>query len=388
MTASLPDRSNQMKEIKAILKVHEQVLVAGKGAALATIVWVEGSAYRRPGARMLVTEDGQVTGSISGGCLETDAIRKARHVMQTGQPQLVTYDTLDDDDTSHGVGLGCKGVVQVLIQPYSGPEAARQAQWLRQVAYGREPAVLATVFEAGGETPARAGDYLLLQGDQTLAGTLAVAPLGERLRADARQVGSEGRSVSLRYPAEAGETAVFLEVLKPSPALVVVGAGNDAMPLVRMGKEMGWHLTVVDGRPGYATRARFPEADAVVVARPGEVTRHVAFWEETLVVLMTHNYNFDLALLKMLNPFRPRYLGMLGPKKRTVRMFGELISEGFPLDEDFTQRLHSPVGLDLGAETPEEIALAIVAEIQKTLSGRSGEPLRNRHAPIHAEGEV
>ncbi|CAN5920856.1 XdhC family protein [soil metagenome] len=377
-----------MKELKAILKVHEQVLAENKKAALATIVWVEGSAYRRPGARMLVTEAGEVTGSISGGCLETDAIRKARHVLQTGQPQLVTYDTLDDDDTTHGVGLGCNGVVQVLIQPYFGGEAATQANWLRQVAYGREPAVLATVFQAEDASPTRAGDYLLLQNDQVLAGTLeAGSSLADRLRADARQVGAEGRSVSLRYPAEAGETAVFLEVLKPSPALGIVGAGNDAMPLVRMGKEMGWHLTVVDGRPGYATRARFPEADAVVVARPGEITQHVTIREDTLVVLMTHNYNFDLALLQVLAPFRPRYLGMLGPKKRTVRMFGELIAEGFPLDEAFTDRLHSPVGLDLGAETPEEIALAIVAEIQKTLSGRSGDPLRERQVPIHAEGE-
>jgi xanthine dehydrogenase accessory factor len=376
-----------MKEIKAILQVHQQVQETGARAALATIVWVEGSAYRRPGARMLVTESGEVTGSISGGCLETDAIRKARHVMQTGQPQLVTYDTLDDDDTTHGVGLGCNGVVQVLIQPYAGPEAANQAQWLRQMAYGQEPAVLATVYQAAGKNPARAGDYLLLQNDQILAGTLADQPLTDRLLADARQVLAQGRSRSLRYSSEAGETAVFLEVLKPSPALVIVGAGNDAMPLVRMGKEMGWHLTVVDGRPGYATRARFPEADAVVVARPGEVTQHVAFREDTLVVLMTHNYNFDLALLKVLAPFQPRYIGMLGPKKRTDRMFGELIADNFPLDEAFTGRLHSPVGLDLGAETPEEIALAIVAEIQKTLSGRSGDPLRERQAPIHAEEE-
>jgi xanthine dehydrogenase accessory factor len=377
-----------MKELKAILKAHQEALEQGKRTALATIVWVEGSAYRRPGARMLVTEDGEVTGSISGGCLETDAIRKARHVMQTEQPQLVTYDTLDDDDTSHGVGLGCNGVVQVLIQPYFGGESGTQARWLTQLAYGKEPAVLTTVYQAGERTASRPGDYLILQGNQVLTSTLEAYPLADQVYADGRQALSRGRSVSLRYPSEEGETRVFLEVLKPSPALVLVGAGNDAMPLVRMGKEMGWHLTVVDGRPGYATRQRFPEADVVTVGRPGEVTQQMAFREDTLVVLMTHNYNVDLAVLKVLAPLRLRYIGMLGPRTRTTRMLHELRSEGVSLDEDFLSRLHSPVGLDIGAETPEEIALSIVAEIQKALSGRSGGPLKDRRVPIHAEGEA
>lgn len=372
-----------MKELKAILKAHQHVLEQGKRAALASIVRVEGSAYRRPGARMLVTEDGEVTGSISGGCLETDAIRKARQVMQTGKPQLVTYDTLDDDDTTHGVGLGCNGVVQVLIQPFYGEAAAEQAKWLMQLAYSRKQAVLATVFSTGGD--ASAGTYLMLQQAQKLTSTVADEDLEERLQAGAQEALLKGRSVTLHYPSEQGEIGVFLEVLKPAPALVLVGAGNDAMPLVRMGKEMGWVLTVVDGRPGYGTRQRFPEADAVVVARPEQVPQLVPLQEDTLVVLMTHNYNFDLAMLKVLAPYQLKYIGMLGPKKRTTRMLGELLAEGFALEQDFLDRLHSPVGLDIGAETPEEIALSIMAEIQKVVSGRPGGLLKNRQQPIHAE---
>ena len=330
-----------MKELLQILDALNSAPPGG--AALATLVKVEGSSYRRPGARLLLPAGGQPFGSISGGCLEDDVIGHAREVLASGVAQAVTYDTTTENDLVWGVGLGCHGVVHVLIEKLGAPPP--WAAVLRENLRRRAPTELAVIWRAAEGTP-----------------------LGTHLAADLPCL-----------PA----AAVFRETIGPATSLVIFGAGNDAQPLVRLAGELGWQVTVVDPRPALATPARFPEADAVVVARPEEAPARLALGPDTVAVVMTHHYAHDVPLLRSLLPRPLAYLGLLGPKKRAEKILADLVAGGLSLTPEMRARLHAPVGLDLGAGAPEEVALAIVAEIQSVLSGRDARPLRERRQPIH-----
>lgn len=175
----------------------------------------------------------------------------------------------------------------------------------------------------------------------------------------------------------------FIEFIQPPPAVVIAGAGNDVLPLVDMMVMLGWHTTVVDGRSHYATSRRFGKADKVLVARPEKVLDQLTTDVRTIFLLMTHNYNYDLALLKELVTKDFQYIGILGPRKKLDRMLGEMQGQGLTLNQEQLASVHSPVGLDIGAETAEEIGVSIVAEIKAVLSGRSGEPLKEKRDSIH-----
>jgi xanthine/CO dehydrogenase XdhC/CoxF family maturation factor len=181
---------------------------------------------------------------------------------------------------------------------------------------------------------------------------------------------------------------VLLEYLPPPVPLVVFGGGPDAVPLVRLAKALGWHVTVVDPRARAASRDRFPEADAVIRCGPGKVLEQVPLASRSIAVVMTHNYNRDLSLLEVLLPSSVRYLGLLGPKARAERLLDDLTLGGYVASPEQLRRLHAPAGLELGADGPEEIALAILAEVKATLAGRAARPLRERHGPIHEREEV
>ena len=345
-----------MKETQQILDALSS-LPSG-GAALATLVKVEGSSYRRPGARLLLTAEGRRAGSISGGCLEDDVAGHAREVLASGVAKAVTYDTTTENDLVWGVGLGCHGVVHVLIE-----KLGAQLPWaavLRENLRRRVPTELAVVWRS--PDPGLLGTRLAVE--------LAAAP--EPAPAPRGQAGMT-----------APNTEVFRQVIAPPVPLVVFGAGNDAQPLVRLARELGWQVTVVDPRPALATPARFPDADSVVIARPEEVTARLALGPDTVAVVMTHHYAHDVPLLRNLLPCPLAYLGLLGPRKRAEKILSDLVTGGLPLTPETHARLHAPVGLDLGAETPEEVALAIVAEIQAVLTGRDARPLRERTSPIH-----
>lgn len=183
--------------------------------------------------------------------------------------------------------------------------------------------------------------------------------------------------------AESENYTVFSEFIRPPVSLVIAGGGNDIMPLVQMAHILGWHTTVVDGRPNYATAARFPTATKVIVTKPDQVLQQVAIDEQTVFALMTHNYNYDLALLRKLVDTDITYIGVLGPRKKMERMMNELKDEGITLTRDQLARIYSPVGLNIGAETAEEIALSILAEIKAVFAQRPGGSLRNELTPIH-----
>ena len=369
-----------MKELREILLAYEALCRQGRPAALATVVAVSGSSYRRPGARMLLTADGWVAGGVSGGCLESDVAQRARVVLESGQADIVTYDTTEDGDIVFGVGLGCRGVIQILIEPLAGDRP--DLDFLAGLARRREAGVCATVFRSEGGASARLADRLLLSETGEGHDGLTDAGLAARVRVDAGDVLRSGVSRGREYALSGGSVSVFLEALAPPQPLVIFGAGHDAPPLVRLAKELGWHVTVADARPAYATAERFPSADAVVVCPPEEAASRLTLDARAAVVLMTHNYLHDLALLERWLPCPILYLGVLGPKRRTERLLGEmppgLVTDGALM------RLHSPVGLDLGADTPETIALAIIAGIQAVAAGRPGGFLRDRTGPIYA----
>ena len=372
-----------MTELQRLILAYDQHRAAARPCALATVVEVLGSAYRRPGARMLITEDGELTGAISGGCLEGDARQRARQAIFRGQPALVTYDTRDEDDPRHGLGPGCQGVVRILLEPLDFAAPDNPVELLRGFAQHPEPAVLATVFETDASgLKAAVGQRVLLSATGALRSTpLLAAPLAEAARATLAQ----GLSQVLDVETDAGPVRALLEVLVPPLRLVVYGAGNDAQPLVHLAASLGWHITIMDGRPNLATAVRFPEAAEVRIVPVRKLKTQVPD-ADAYHVLLSHNYAYDLAALQTLLPTAAPYIGLLGPRAKASRLLSEELElTESEMAEVLQNRLHSPIGLALGGETPEEIALAIVAEIQAVKNKRQPQHLRDTKAAIHAD---
>lgn len=323
-------------------------------AVLATLVAVAGSSYRRPGARLLVTAAGQSLGSISGGCLEEDILARAHSVATTGQPELVIYDTSSENDLVWGVGLGCHGIVQVLLEPIPSP-APDWIHTLDAQLTARRPTPLAVTWSS----------------------TDPAHPLGTRL---APSLQSAANPTPSTPPLT---TAVFLETITPSPSLIIFGAGDDAQPLAQLAHTLDWHVTIADPRATFATSARFPTADRLIIAPSTQLIARVAPEPDAFAVVMTHHYVHDLPILRDLLSCNLPYIGLLGPKKRATRILADLQRDGFVPTAAQLARFHAPIGLDLGAETPAEVALSILAEIRAQRSGRDARPLRERDRPIH-----
>jgi xanthine dehydrogenase accessory factor len=361
-----------MKELKDIIIAYDQAVLQNKQTALATVVQVEGSSYRRPGARMLITAEGEITGAISGGCLEGDALRKAQRAMQLGQNKLLIYDTIHEEDQNFGIQLGCNGIVYILLEPILQEDEKNPIQLLKKVALNRKEAVLMTVFNPD-KNAAQTGTCLVVQKAES-----PIIP-DERMNKELALVQQQKKTIVIPHP----DRSVLYQFVPPSVHLVIVGAGNDAQPLVEMAFLLGWNITVVDGRPAYATLQRFPKANQVCIAKPNDPFLAIPLDAQTAVVLMTHNYNYDLAALEPLIGSACAYIGLLGPKKKLEKMLDELHAKGLKSDPDLLRKLHGPVGLDIGAETAEEIALSIMAEIKAVFSDRCGTPLKNRPVEIH-----
>ena len=367
-----------MSEIGDVLAAIEALSAKGERMALATIVAVRGSTYRRPGARLLVPEEGSPVGNISGGCLEGDVADMARVVMDEGRARLAGWDLTADDDAVWGLGLGCNGAIEVFIEP--AEKAAEVAGALRVALEEERPISVVTVVEsshAGVEPGAR----LVVRPDGTSDGSLGDAAVDatavEASTALLREERSEVRALSEGIRA-------FVEVLDPPLRLVVCGAGHDAIPLVRAASVLGWHVTVVDDRPGFLTQERFPEAAAfVAVDEPEDAAKAAGVDERTFAVVMTHNFLRDKEYVRSLLGSPAAYIGMLGPGARTERLLMELRDDGVEVDGANRERIHGPAGLDLGGEGPEEIAQAIVAEIVAVKRHRAGGFLRDRPGPIH-----
>ena len=374
-----------MKEIFDILDEYGKTDFSARKAALATVVSVEGSSYRQPGARMLITDDGRLTGAISGGCLEGDALRKALLVMARGKPMLVTYDTTDEDDAKLGIGLGCNGIIHILIEPVDPGDPENPVQLLKAITNKRQKAVLITLFSMLSRHDNQFGTCLTYTQHGALTGKLPEPIPGDILVDLSEEVLACNRSLVRSFGMPGAEFTVLAEIVNPVISLVIFGAGNDVLPLVTMAGVLAWQVTLVDGRPFYATCQRFPAVHKVLVADAEKALSDIPIDDQTVFVLMTHNYNYDLAVLQKLIDARVSYIGVLGPKKKLLRMLQELSPQNKPLDNNTLENIYGPVGLDIGAETAEEIALSVVAEIKAVLSGRQGKPLRDKQGTIHSQ---
>ena len=321
-----------MHEREAIQSLWHDVRQRGQ-AALATVCEVRGSAYRRPGARMLLCSDGQSVGVINGGCLDADLWRRAREAMASGQAQCACYDTTSSEDIVWGLGLGCRGVVKILIEPVV------DLDWLR------DDATIAAVFE--GETP----------------GTIVLDA-----ESSTRTAGIENGSA-------------WIETFRSPPPLWIFGAGADAVPLAQMAQTLGWNVSVIDPRAPHSDRRPFLPSRYL----PPEQTGELPMPPRAACVLMTHNFLHDADILRALLPSPSFYIGVLGPKRRTEELLAFLQKQGFVPTPEQLAKLHAPIGLDIGAETPEEIALSILAELRAVATGRGGGFLRSREVAIHNE---
>lgn len=337
-----------MNELDAILDAAAECRSRGERFALATVVAVRGSSYRRPGARLLVPEQGAPVGLISGGCLEAEAARLARQALALDAPVLVTVDHSAEGDELWGIGLGCRGVVELLAEP---PDLATET--------------LAALAAARGG----AATYLLtgLDGDRRRLTALEADALGERAVA----------AVAHGRPTVLGDSV--LDPILPPLHLVVCGAGPDAGPLAEAGLRIGWRVSVVDPRRSLLRPERFPGATLHCV-EPEAAADAVEAGEWTAVMIMTHDYVRDAAFLGAFIGRGVPYLGVLGPRDRTDRLLAELPAA--PSDGDLAA-LHAPAGLDIGADGAEEVTTAIVGEILAVFRGRRGSPLRERRGPIH-----
>ena len=374
-----------MKEIKDIIYAYDAALAAGKKSALATVVHVEGSSYRRPGARMLVREDGMLTGAISGGCLEGDALRKALMAIQENKNKLVTYDTMDEDDAKFGVQLGCNGIVHILFEPLDENLKNNPLHLLKKAYAERRDAVLVTLFSLQKKNT-QPGTSYFISGSESVQNQLSGIPeeIKQAVRSDMATALANQCSIIKKYDAANDEISALIQVLHPAVSLVIFGAGNDAIPLVSIARIAGWHITVIDGRNTHVTKERFAEADKIYISKAESALHTVKADERTVFVLMTHNYNYDMEVLRQLSQTDCHYIGILGPKKKLDRMIEELTLSGTPVTATQLKKIYSPIGLDIGAETAEEIALSIAAEIKAVLSGKNAKSLRDKEEPIHS----
>jgi len=369
-----------MKELQLILETIADC--DDKKMILATVVDVVGSGYRRAGARMLIDSNGYSIGTVSGGCLEADVLERAKRVLQTGAAAVITYDTTNDENSLFGLGMGCRGIVRVLLEAVT-KESDIFKSFNRAVEM-REREVVATLISTDANKNIGERIYYNQAAQFRLANLPGWFESPEQLKEDCRNVfGGEIKSTVRIYETEAGVAEFFIERIEPPLNLLLFGAGFDALPVVRFAKALGWRISVIDHRSSFANKERLPEADEIIVQRAEDLPAELFADENSVAVVMTHNYERDREILHRLLNSSCRYIGALGPKKRTENLIQELRDEGRIIDENKANQIHAPVGLDIGAETPEEIALAVIAEIKTMLAGRSGGFLRERNGSIN-----
>ena len=365
-----------MKEFKAILAAYKNIDLNQRKAALATVVKVTGSSYRSPGARMLITDDGKWVGSISGGCLEGDALRKARKVIVEKTPMTVTYDTREESNQNLGIGLGCNGVIEVLIEPILPDK--NPIQLFEQFVSSQQPVAMATIFRGTG-----VGEKLLLNADGQVLQKFSELNLFNRVQQDLLSVFEAKKSGARTYEHNGEEIEIFTELIQPTVSLIIFGAGFDARPVSQLAKSLGWEVQVTDECAAHIAPIFFPQADKLSLCQREFIDRDFRISPYTACVLMSHNYEYDRDVLRKIVSSEAPYIGILGPRKRFDKMLEEFEKQGVELTSEQLHRIHSPIGLDIGAEAPDEIAISIIAEIQSKFSNCSGGFLKYHPGPIH-----
>ncbi|MGH9368810.1 MAG: XdhC family protein [Thermoanaerobaculia bacterium] len=356
------------KETAQVLGRAVRLAEAGRRAAVATLVRIEGSAYRRPGAKFLVEEDGRTAGSISGGCLEADVREVALHVIRGNAPRLLRYETGADDRAVFGLGLGCSGAVEIFVRPATQGDALEGARAILELLSGESPFAVSTLVKGAG-----AGRALVLTAEGVRIGSTGDPALD-------RDVARQGADLLARRDSRlhtAGAADVFTEVLSPPPHLLLFGAGDDTIPLCAYASDAGFRVTVVDHREAALSPERFPGASRRLALRPEEGLGSLTVGPRCYAVVKTHSFAHDREWVRGLLAEAVAYVGLLGPRARAREILSQIGTSA-------SDRLHAPVGLDLGAEGPEQVALSIVAELLAVASSREPWPLRDKETAIHA----
>ncbi|MBA3646040.1 MAG: XdhC family protein [Gemmatimonadaceae bacterium] len=372
-----------MSSHTAIIDELTRAALRRDSTVLATVVRVTGSSYGGVGSRMLVRVDGSTVGLVSGGCLESDLAEHAKRVSSTGRAEVVSYDTRNDEDAPWGLGLGCNGLIEVLLEPLNSVDAEKMAHLLEVAVTRAEPAVIATVIRVSESTAAgvEVGSHALLLDENK---PISTGSWGEILievlskRDDALSAGRKGFITAI------GGAEISFEVVQPGVRLVVCGSGPDARPIAAFGAELGWDVTVVDHRPlTQSHTARFPRAKVAYCEDALCLVRTVSITPRTAAVVVSHHFERDRNYLESLLASDASYIGMLGPRARTERMLGDLAARGVKRG-DGDARLYAPVGMDIGGDGPDAIALSIIAEVSAIMSKRTAMHLRDKRGPLHA----
>ena len=353
-----------MKEFKAIIQAYDDATARGLQTILTSVVHVEGSAYRRAGARMLINESGQMT-------------------LHQQKNKLITYDTSDENDAVIGAQLGCNGVIQVLFEPIDIDHKNNPIECMRRICDAQQDAVLVSVFNSN-KTAEQKGSIFLALSD----GTTFQNGIDKRLKTAIIHESKLALKAKHSHFAEMCEDVMceqlFFQFVPRVLHLVIVGAGNDAIALASMATTIGWKVSVQDGRPTHANKDRFTAGCQVIVSKPEDTLKHLILDDRTHIVLMSHNYAYDFEVFKLLLPqSNLPYIGILGPKKKYDRMLADLNDANIQLTPVNLAKVYSPVGLNIGAETPDEIALSIIAEIQAVYAKREQHHLKDEQGPIH-----
>jgi xanthine dehydrogenase accessory factor len=348
--------------MREVLADVERWQDAGQRVALATVIAVQGSAPRGVGAALAVSEHGEIAGSVSGGCVEPAVIEEGLRVIRTGQPKLLQFGITEEQNVEQ-IGLACGGEIRVFVERLGDMPALRAALAASQ------PIARAIVVAdpAGGD---RVGASLVVPESGAPIGTLGDPTLDQDAAATARQCLAQGEPGTARLTAAGSALEVFCATYPAPPALIIIGAGHISIPLTRIARAMGYQVTVVDARATFATRERFPEADALLVEWPDEALGHLPLTSATAVAVLTHDDKFDVPALKAALNSPVGYVGAIGSRGTRHGRDERLRAQG--VTDEQLARIHGPIGLDIGARTPEEIALAIMAEIVATRHGRAG----------------
>jgi xanthine dehydrogenase accessory factor len=351
--------------------IVERVLRVGQGGgttAVAIVTRIEGSAYRRPGAKLLIDGQAGVLGGVSGGCLEEDVRLVGLKVRESGRTRTLHYDTGGDDSKLWGLGLGCDGHVDVLVSPIRPDEASRTWTPIRNELQGDSPFALASIVEDQGM-----GGMLVVGRSGRIAGSVGDPSVDKEVESVASATLDAGKTKLTTL----GSRQIFTEVLVPPPKLLVCGAGEDARPLVEFAAAVGFRVFVVDHRPAHLAAPSFPAAQKLLQLRPDESSLELPADRTTFVVVKTHALKHDAAWVKRLMGTDVPYIGVLGPRTRIKK-----ILDGLAVGSD--ERVFGPVGIDVGADGPEQVALSIVAEVLAVWSNRTPRHLRELAGALHA----
>jgi len=350
----------------------------GETLAIATIVSTLGSTPREVGARMVITSSGEILGTVGGGCGEAEVLREAVQVIRSRKPATVRVELMDDIESNSPAV--CGGILNVFIDPWwqdtLSPVCGKLAEELAQIADAGAAGVMATVVRAEHGNNVETGDKCLIRDGALKAGNIRDEALRQAILKEAEDLlrREESRQVTLELPGTGNKCAVFFDVLPATRKAIIVGAGHLAIPLVKFAKILGFHITVLDDRILYANRERFPDADDVLVGDMAETLGRMEITPQTYVVLITRGHQFDEPCLRAILHSPAKYIGMIGSRRRIKACFIRFRDEE-KIPEELLKKVYAPIGLDIRAESPEEIALAIVAEMVKVRRGGTAQSL-------------